>query len=85
MHWLNEPAQWSQEPGLLAVTAEPGTDFWRTTSYGYVRDNGHLYGDLLAGDFDLAMRVSGGSSLCSHTRTSRTPLRPTTIRRGRFS
>jgi uncharacterized protein len=60
MQWLNEPAQWSQEPGLLAVTAEPGTDFWRTTGYGYVRDNGHLYGDLLAGDFDLSMRVSGG-------------------------
>jgi regulation of enolase protein 1 (concanavalin A-like superfamily) len=59
MQWLNEPAQWSQEPGLLAVTADPGTDFWRTTSYGYIRDNGHLYGDRLAGDFDLAMRVSG--------------------------
>jgi regulation of enolase protein 1 (concanavalin A-like superfamily) len=59
MHWLNEPAQWSQEPGLLAVTAGPGTDFWRTTSYGYVRDNGHLYGDLLPGDFDLEVRVSG--------------------------
>jgi regulation of enolase protein 1 (concanavalin A-like superfamily) len=59
MQWLNEPAQWSAEPGVLAVTADPGTDFWRTTSYGYVRDNGHLYGDLLAGDFDLAVRVSG--------------------------
>ena len=59
MQWLNEPAQWSAEQGRLAVTADPGTDFWRTTSYGYVRDSGHLYGDLVAGDFDLALRVSG--------------------------
>ncbi len=59
MQWLNEPAQWSAEHGRLAVTAGPGTDFWRTTSYGYVRDSGHLYGDLMTGDFDLAMRVTG--------------------------
>ncbi len=59
MQWLNEPARWSQEPGLLTVTAGQGTDFWRTTGYGYVRDSGHLYAELLAADFDLSMRVSG--------------------------
>jgi regulation of enolase protein 1 (concanavalin A-like superfamily) len=59
VHWLNEPARWAEEGGLLGVTADPGTDFWRTTGYGYVRDNGHLYGDMLAGDFDLAMRLTG--------------------------
>jgi regulation of enolase protein 1 (concanavalin A-like superfamily) len=59
VHWLNEPARWAEEGGLLAVTADPGTDFWRTAGYGYVRDNGHLYGDMLAGDFDLAMRLTG--------------------------
>jgi hypothetical protein len=40
VHWLNAPARWSEEAGLLTVTADPGTDFWRTTSYGYVRDSG---------------------------------------------
>lgn len=59
MQWLNEPAQWSAEPGVLTVTADAGTDFWRTTSYGYVRDTGHLYGELAVGDFDLSMHLSG--------------------------
>ena len=59
MQWLNEPARWSEDPGVLRVTADGGTDFWRTTSYGYVRDTGHLYGDLAPGEFDLSMRVQG--------------------------
>jgi regulation of enolase protein 1 (concanavalin A-like superfamily) len=74
VQWLNEPAQWHAEDGTprtprtprtlstlstLSVTADGGTDFWRITGYGYVRDNGHLYGDVLAGDFDLSMRVRG--------------------------
>ena len=59
MHWLHEPARWSDEQGVLRVTADAGTDFWRTTSYGYVRDNGHLYGEVTSGDFDLSMRVEG--------------------------
>jgi uncharacterized protein len=60
VQWLNEPGQWSEEPGMLTVTADAGTDFWRTTSYGYVRDDGHLYAKVLAGDFDLSMRLRGG-------------------------
>ena len=59
MQWLNEPARWSREGGTLTVTADAGTDFWRTTGYGYVRDNGHLYGELMAGDFDLSVRLRG--------------------------
>jgi len=59
MQWLNEPARWSEEPNLLRATAEAGTDFWRTTNYGYVRDNGHLYGDVVAGEFDFSMRIQG--------------------------
>jgi uncharacterized protein len=34
-------------------------DFWRITGYGYIRDNGHLYGEPVGGDFDLSMRVRG--------------------------
>ena len=33
------------------VTADAGTDFWRITGYGYIRDNGHLYGEQIGGDF----------------------------------
>ena len=59
MQWLNEPALWSEQAGALVVTADAGTDFWRITGYGYVRDNGHLYAEPLAGDFELSMRVRG--------------------------
>jgi hypothetical protein len=59
VQWLNEPAQWSEQRGSLVVTADAATDFWRTTGYGYVRDNGHLYAEQLAGDFELSMRVRG--------------------------
>lgn len=59
MQWLNEPAHWREDDGVLSVTADGGTDFWRITGYGYVRDNGHLYGAVLSGDFDLSMSVRG--------------------------
>ena len=59
MQWLNEPAQWSEQAGALTVTADAATDFWRVTGYGFIRDNGHLYGEQLAGDFDLSMRIRG--------------------------
>jgi regulation of enolase protein 1 (concanavalin A-like superfamily) len=59
VHWLNEPARWLDNDGVLSVTADGGTDFWRTTGYGYIRDNGHLYGTEFPGDFDLRVRVRG--------------------------
>ena len=59
MQWLNEPAQWAVADGALTVRAEHGTDFWRTTHYGYVRDSGHAYGDWYDGDLDLEVRVAG--------------------------
>jgi len=59
LFWLNEPASWSEESNVLRVTADRGTDFWRTTGYGYIRDNGHLYGAVTAGEFDLSMRLRG--------------------------
>jgi uncharacterized protein len=55
--WLNEPARWSAADRELKVTADPGTDFWRTTGYGYTRDTGHLYGQHVDGEFDLSLRV----------------------------
>jgi regulation of enolase protein 1 (concanavalin A-like superfamily) len=41
------------------MTADGGTDFWRMTHYGYVHDNGHVYGESVDGDFDLTMLVRG--------------------------
>jgi uncharacterized protein len=59
MLWLNEPTSWQRTSGVLQVDADPGTDFWRVTSYGYVRDNGHLYGELIPGDLDVDVVIRG--------------------------
>lgn len=53
--WFNEPARW----GGGTVTTDPGTDFWRTTHYGFVRDSGHVLGVDQAGDFELTVTFSG--------------------------
>jgi regulation of enolase protein 1 (concanavalin A-like superfamily) len=48
--WLNEPPAWHVDGSDLLVTAAEGSDFWRTTSYGFVHDNGHgLLTDLPVG------------------------------------
>ncbi len=59
MKWLNEPTRWTLADGTLTVTADPGTDFWRPTHYGYIRDSGHVYGQQMDGDFDLSMGIQG--------------------------
>jgi regulation of enolase protein 1 (concanavalin A-like superfamily) len=59
MQWLNEPKIWQRTGGVLQVNADPGTDFWRVTSYGYVRDNGHLYGEMAPGDVDVDAVIRG--------------------------
>ena len=59
MQWLNEPASWQRTGDVLRVSVDPGTDFWRTTGYGYIHDNGHIYGEPLPGDLDVSVRVRG--------------------------
>ncbi|MFC4109194.1 DUF1349 domain-containing protein [Micromonospora zhanjiangensis] len=55
--WLNPPVRaLPLGDGELVVTAKPETDFWRTTAYGFVHDDGHgLLAPLPAG---TAMEVS---------------------------
>ena len=60
MHWYNEPAVWAANGDTFTVTADPGTDFWRKTHYGFIRDNGHFYFQEVAGDFRCEVKVSGG-------------------------
>ena len=38
--WLNEPT-WHSAEGELEMHAIEGSDLWRHTSYGFVRDSGH--------------------------------------------
>jgi regulation of enolase protein 1 (concanavalin A-like superfamily) len=39
--WLNPPDDVRQDGADLVVTTGEGGDFWRTTSYGFVHDDGH--------------------------------------------
>ena len=59
MRWLNPPAAWTASGDTLEVTAAGGTDFWRKTHYGFVRDNGHFYHQEVTGDFVAETEVEG--------------------------
>lgn len=39
--WTREPASLRREGDALVVTAAEGSDYWRTTHYGFVHDDGH--------------------------------------------
>ena len=39
--WLNPPASVIDDGETLVVAAEPHSDFWRSTSYNFIHDNGH--------------------------------------------
>lgn len=59
MVWLNEPPEWSVEGHRLQVTTGDRTDFWRTTFYDFVRDNGHFYSTSVSGDFTVSVTIDG--------------------------
>lgn len=59
MRWLNAPKQAVASPGKLHVQVEGGTDFWRVTHYGFIRDNGHFYYQEQTGDFLAKVKVVG--------------------------
>lgn len=61
MEWINEPARWSSSGIDLNVATEGATDFWRVTGEGVnaLRDNGHLYGKTITGNFDLSVDIRG--------------------------
>jgi uncharacterized protein len=56
VRWLNEPKEWSGDASDLTVAVEPETDFWRTTHYGFVRDNGHLAYEVMGGEASVRFR-----------------------------
>uniref|UniRef100_A0A915E3U2 DUF1349 domain-containing protein n=1 Tax=Ditylenchus dipsaci TaxID=166011 RepID=A0A915E3U2_9BILA len=58
MQWLNQPQKFCTSPTGLQMTAEPDTDFWRVTHYGFIRDNGHLYHTKKKGILKLASRMN---------------------------
>lgn len=59
MRWFNEPPEWNVDGDVLTVTTGDRTDFWRETFYGYVRDDGHVFGRDVEGDFTVQVTFSG--------------------------
>jgi regulation of enolase protein 1 (concanavalin A-like superfamily) len=83
VEWLNEPPAWEVRDETLIVTAGPKTDFWRTTHYGFVRDNGHLWVQSWEGR--LRRRGQGDRQLSGPVRPGGTdgpPRRPVWLKCG---
>jgi regulation of enolase protein 1 (concanavalin A-like superfamily) len=59
MHWYNEPPTWHEQDGTLTVTSGAKTDFWRTTHYGFIRDDGNFYYQNISGDFTATVKITG--------------------------
>ena len=59
MEWYNEPPSWSVFDNTIVVTSAHGSDFWRKTHYGFIRDNGHFYSQPVAGDFVCEVKIIG--------------------------
>jgi hypothetical protein len=57
--WINEPGRWARPDGGLELSVEQGTDFWRHTHYGFVRDSGHAFLTRVAGGFVASAQVQG--------------------------
>ena len=60
MQWLNKPPTWTVHGDRIDVDVAPGTDFWRKTHYGFIRDTGHVGYDLVQGDFTAEVKITGG-------------------------
>ncbi len=54
---MNEPQEWRGSDSELRFAVEPGTDFWRRTHYGFVRDSGHARLVRVPGDFVAEVEV----------------------------
>jgi len=50
---------WTVDGSTITMRSGPKTDFWRTTHYGFIRDNGHFYYRHVADDFLVEVKVSG--------------------------
>ena len=57
--WQNEPKLWERQGAAIHLQTDAGTDFWRKTHDGGIRDNGHFYSRRVEGDFTAEVRLSG--------------------------
>lgn len=59
MEWLNAPKSWKQARTSLIEEVPAGTDYWRTTHYGFIRDSGPFRYETHSGNFEAKVKISG--------------------------
>eukprot|EP00741_Cyanophora_paradoxa_P011599 tig00020563_g11207.t1 len=52
-----EPPHWTDDGAVITLESANNSDFWRKTSYGFLRDNGHFYGTRASGAFEAVVKV----------------------------
>jgi uncharacterized protein len=57
--WLNQPSHSIETEGTLTETVAPGTDYWRVTHYGFIRDNAPFRYQEESGNFEAKVRIRG--------------------------
>jgi regulation of enolase protein 1 (concanavalin A-like superfamily) len=57
MEWMNEPTRWAVKNDIIAITADPKTDFWRRP--GHIASSGHFYHQSATGDFVAEVKITG--------------------------
>jgi regulation of enolase protein 1 (concanavalin A-like superfamily) len=59
MKWYSKPVRSAVDGSTLKMTVDPGTDYWRVTHYGFIRDNGPFYYMEQAGNFEASVKITG--------------------------
>jgi regulation of enolase protein 1 (concanavalin A-like superfamily) len=59
MKWFNKPKSWNGNTKKLTMTVDPGTDYWRVTHYGFIRDSGPFYYQEAKGNFEATVKITG--------------------------
>ncbi|SDD74599.1 hypothetical protein SAMN05216464_102444 [Mucilaginibacter pineti] len=59
MKWYSKPVKSAVEGQSLKMTVDPGTDYWRITHYGFIRDNGPFYFTEQTSDFEASVKITG--------------------------
>jgi regulation of enolase protein 1 (concanavalin A-like superfamily) len=57
--WANEPKIWKESGNSLTETVPAGTDYWRITHYGFIRDSGPFRYEERSGNFEAKVKISG--------------------------
>lgn len=57
--WQNTPTHWHESGDTLTETVPANTDYWRTTHYGFIHDNGPFRYEQHAGNFEAKVRITG--------------------------